>query len=313
MPATPDVTPAGPLIEASFALWLRSWKATLGAGLAYGIASLLPALALKDAMRSMLLGTVAILASDLMPVSLPFPLPSTDPGTVLDDVLAHLAAPQPWLLLALALLAMVAAATLLMVRQQRVLLGADAGGTQALRLALRRTPATVGAWLIYTLALLGLALPFLAVTLGAMLLGLGASPALLLVALAIVLFGGLLASVPLAWASVALGFAPLVTALEAEGALRAQMRSLRLVRGHWWRSAVVVSTPLLIYVGASGMLSSLLLMLCGGIVVLRDGWIGLLTPDWLLWAQALALLPQAALLPLASSGAVVMFEDLRRT
>lgn len=304
---------AGRLIEASFALWLRSWRPTFWFGVLYGFAALLPGLALSGLGSDLLLRMLALSVQTLAPdLRLPIPLPPADPLAMFDALQAHLLQPRLWWLIAASVLGIVATTTPLLVRQAAIARGADPGLAAAARRGLARTPATLVAWLLYTLIVVALALPFVALVLGAFWLSLGAGPALLLLAVAMVLVGGLLASVPLAWAGVAFGFAPFVAALEDRaGPLHAQLRSMRLLRGHWWRSAAVVSMPLLIYLGAGGTVSSLLLMFCGMLAYAVGGWAGLFDPAWLLWSQLLAIPLQAVLLPLAFAGGVVMFDDLR--
>ena len=46
-------------------------------------------------------------------------------------------------------------------------------------------------------------------------------------------------TLPAAWLSVALMFAPLLVVLQKQGPLEAMLASLRLVRGNWWRASVV--------------------------------------------------------------------------
>lgn len=305
--------PAGRLIEASFALWQHSWRQTFWCALVYGIASLLPAFALQGVFADTMMRVIAIVGRESLP-TLPLPMPAMferDPLALFDPLLARLQEPMPWLLTGLSLLGIVASTTVLLVRQAGIARGMDAGARAALHNGLRRTPATAGAWLLYSAIVLATALPFFALMFGAIVFGASAGPAGLLLAMLVVLVGGLLSSVPLAWASIAFGFAPFVTALEHGGPFAAQWRSMRLVRGHWWRCAVVVSMPLLIYIGAGGTLSSLLLLACGGVVFALHGWSGLLDPGWLLWSQLLALPLQSVLLPLAFAGGVVMFDDLR--
>lgn len=308
--ATPERS-VGVLIEATFALWHRSWRQTFGFGLLYGVASLLPGVALQGVFTEIAMASVTLIGGQLLP-TLPIALPQVDPATLLGSVLAQLDRPLPWLLLALGALGIVASTTALIVRQAAIARGADTGATAALRRGLARTPATTGAWLVYTLIVLVTALPFFALMTGAVIAALNGDVVLLMIALVVVLVGGLLASVPLAWAGVAFGFAPFASALDGDGPIVAQLRSRRLVRGHWLRCATVVSMPLLIYLGAGGTLSSLLLLACGGVVLLREGWIGLMDPGWLLWSQLLAIPLQAALLPLASAGGVVMYDELRQ-
>ena len=47
-------------------------------------------------------------------------------------------------------------------------------------------------------------------------------------------------TLPAAWLSVALMFAPMLVVLSRQGPLDALLTSLRLVRGHWWRASVVM-------------------------------------------------------------------------
>ena len=306
-----DAAAAERLIEASFRLWHRSWKQSFLFAMAYGIASLLPAFALQGVLSDTLLRAVAVFATDLLPA---LPLPAVldrDPVALFEPLLARLRDPLPWLLSIASLLLMVASTTAMLVRQAGIARDHDAGAAAALSRGLRRTPATALAWLLYTAIALITALPFFALLLGCLLFGMDAGITGLLVMMIVVLLGGLLSSVPLAWASVAFGFSPVVTALEPVGPVAAQMRSMRLVRGHWWRCAVVVSMPLLIYIGAGGTVSSLLMLACGAIAVTLNGWAGLFDPAWLLWSQVLALPLQAVLLPLASAGFVTMFDALR--
>ncbi|MBB5209012.1 hypothetical protein [Chiayiivirga flava] len=311
-PSAADVRPVGALIEATFALWHRSWKRTFAFGVVYGLAALLPGVALQGVFSQVALASIALLGGQLLPalpLPLPLPLPSADPLAVLGSALLRLNTPSTWLLLASSVLGIVASTTALIAGQ-----GAIARGEPfraALRRGFARTPATLGAWLVYTVLVLVAALPFFALLVGAFVAALGGDVVLLMIALVVVLVGGLLASVPLAWASIAFALSPFASALDGSGPIAAQLRSRALVRGHWWRCATVVSLPLLVYLGAGGTASSLLLMACGGVVVLRDGWMGLLDPGWLLWSQLLAVPLQAALLPLAFAGGVVMYEDLR--
>ena len=309
--------PAGRLIEASFTLWQRSWRQTALFGLIYALASLLPALAFHGVLTDVMMRMAMLLARDLLPtLPMQLPLPAalgSNPAALFDLLLTRLQQPLTWLLIGVSVLAMVASTTALLRRQHGIAQGADPGLGTALLDGLRRTPATLAAWLIYLIIVLLAAAPFIALTAGAFVFGMNAGIAGLLIAMLVILVGGLLSSVPLAWASVALGFSPLATALEGAGPLSAQQRSMRLVRGHWWRSAIVVSMPLLISMGASGAVSSLVLFTLGSAVFALHGWMGLFDPGWLLWSQLLVLPAQAVLLPLAFAGSVVMFDELRLT
>lgn len=312
LPSRRDPHAPGALIEASFTLWGRSWTQTFWFAVVYGVATLLPGVALGGMMRDLLMQGMSMLVA-LAPSKPAWAmlLPSADPVSMLDRVVLGLRDPMLWVLGGVSVVLIVASTTALLVRQAGIVRGSDPGLGSATRSGLARTPATLIAWLIYTVIVLATAIPFLALTVGALWFSLGASPGVVLLLVVVILVGGVLSSVPLAWASIAFGFAPFTTALEQRDGFRAQTRSLRLVHGHWWRCAVVVSTPLLIYLGVGGTVSSLLMVLCGAAAYLWGGWTALFDPGWLLWSQLLAVPLQAPLLALAFAGGVVMFEDLR--
>ena len=307
----PPLAP-GPLIEASFRLWQRSWAKTFWFGVVYGIASLLPGLFLAGLTRDVMMHAVAILV-DMAPATPAWAalLPSSNPMALVERVLGQLRDPVLWLVIGLSALLIVHATTALLIRQAGIARDADPGMRGSAHAGLQRTPATLLAWLLYTAIVLATAIPFFALTFGALWFSLGAGPSVVLLMLVVILIGGLVSSVPLAWASVAFGFSPFVAALEHHGPLRAQGRSVRLVRGHWWRSAVVVSMPLLIYLGVVSTVSSLLMLLCGTVAYLWGGWVALFDPAWLFWSQVLGVPLQAPALALAFAGGVVMFDDLR--
>ena len=311
-PHTPPRLAPGPLIEASFRLWQRSWAQTFWFGVLYGIASLLPGVLLAGLTREVMMHSVAIIV-DMAPAKPAWAalLPSSDPMALVERVLGQLRDPMLWLVVGASAVLVVYATTALLVRQAGIERNADAGLRGSVLVGLRRTPATLLAWLLYTAIVLATAIPFFFLTFGALWFSLGATPSVVLMLLVVILFGGLLSSVPLAWASIAFGFSPFVTALEDHGPLRAQGRSMRLVRGHWWRSAMVVSMPLLICIGIVSTVSSLLMLLCGTVAYLWGGWVALFDPGWLFWSQLLGVPLQAPALTLAFAGGVVMFDDLR--
>jgi hypothetical protein len=177
--------------------------------------------------------------------------------------------------------------------------------------AFARAPAAVGAWLVYTVLLLALALPWLALSVAAIVWTQQLTTIAGLVATLLgYLLLSLLAAIPLTWAGVAFGFAPFASAIEPIGPLAAQRHSARRVRGHWVAAGVVISLPMLIYVGAAGTVSSLVLLGCGTFAYALGGWARVLEGSWLAWSNWIALLPNAALLPLAVAGGVVGWHDL---
>ena len=306
LPGAPQ--PAGRLIEASVALWLASWRACLPAALLYGLASLLPALTVS--------GLGAKLGNALLGLGFDQWLPwlprgvGLDPSDLFDEARAWMSAPRTWIALSLALIGSLAALSLIIHRQLGIAQGLTRPWRAAMRDSMRRLPAGLGAWLIYCLILLLLTAPlgwltwivFRAV-MSVDLLG-------LLAWLAIFLAGSALLSIPLGWASVAYGFAPFASAADDVGPLAAQGRSRRRVRGHWVHAAVVLSLPMLMYLGVASLFSSATLLLCGGAAYVSGGWVALFSGTWLVWSQALAFVPTAIGLPLATAGGVVAWHDL---
>jgi hypothetical protein len=303
-----DPRPAGALIEASFALWLQSWRPALGVSLLYGLANLLPGLTLGDLTSRLLRG---LLADALEPYRrwLPKGLSSSDEGWI-QAALEWACRPSTWTLLSLSLLLSLAALTGLIHVQQRVAEEGDRARSLAWGLALRRLPAGLGAWLVYLALLVALTLPYLGVTLLAFGWSANADVGQLVILLLAYLAGSVLLLIPLAWAAVAAGFAPFASVIDGVGPLRAQGLSITRIRGHWLHAAIVISIPMLIWLGAGGLISSLIMLICGGIAYVSGGLPEILRGTWLLWAQAVSLLPQAILLPLATAGGVLAWHDL---
>lgn len=305
----PAPQPFGLLFETSLKLWWASWRATFVSSVLVGLAGLLPALALGELVTALLKEAIPIVLRDQAPWL---------PAGVGGDPLALLQATWDWLRqpvtlasLAGSLLLMLAGLQLVVHRQARIGLGRDVAFLPATRAALARLPDGLGAWLVYGVLLLLGALPLLLLTALLYTWALQAEQlaGLLLLAL-LYLFGGLLASVPLVWISVAAGFAPYASAIDGAGPLEAQRHSLRRVRGHWLHAALAVTLPLLIYLGAASLISSLALTLCAALAWSRGGWIALLQGDWLAWGHWLGLLPTAIALPLATAGGVAAWHDL---
>ena len=308
-PAEPQ--PAGRLIEASLALWLKTWRACLGEALLYGLASLLPALTVSGLGQKFAQAALGLGFDQWLPW-----LPRAavfDPADLIDEVGAWLAAPRTWCLVGLAALLTLGALSVMIHRQHAIATGRSSGWHEDTAAALRRLPAGIGAWLIYLAILFGLTLPLVALTVVVFQAVLGVVDLLgLLGWLALFLVGGVVLSIPLAWASVAYGFAPFAVAAEPVGALAAQGRSRRRVRGHWVSAALVLSVPMLMYLGVGSVLSSLTMLLAGGVAFASGGWAALFAGEWLSWSQLLALVPMAAGLPLATAGGVVAWNDLTR-
>jgi hypothetical protein len=298
-------TSPGAQIEASFGLWLASWRATLVPALVYGLAGVLPLLTLGDlATRA----TRWMIAATLEPYQrwLPASMRTPDEGWW-DPLLVWLASPRTWALVAVAILLSLAAISVLIHRQWRI--GTAQAGADWSE-ALTRAPAGIAAWLVYTVALLLLTLPWLALTVAIFMGGQVETMAGLAMLMLAYLFASMIATIPMAWAAVALGFAPFASVIDPIGPFAAQARSARRVRGHWIPAGVVISVPMLIYLGAAGTVSSLLLLACGAIAYALGGWVSVLEGSWLAWSNWLALVPNAALLPLAFAGGVVAWNDL---
>ena len=296
----------GALTEASFMLWLASWRATFFVALAYGLAGVLPLLTLGDLSSR---ATRWMIAATLEPYQRWMPWPSTPPDeTWGDPLLQWIASPQTWVLIAVSVLLSLAAISLLIHRMQCI---AEGSADPAWRIALRRMPSGIGAWLVYLGLLLALTLPILALTVAIFAFGEVESFTGLALLLIGYLFGAILLSIPMAWAAVAAGFAPFASMIEGAGPFAAQALSVRRVRGQWLPAGVVISLPMLIYAGAAGTVSTTILLASAGVAYGLDGWAGVLGGRWLPWSQWLSLIPQAALLPLAFAGGVLGWHDLR--
>ena len=126
-----------------------------------------------------------------------------------------------------------------------------------------------------------------------------------------VLFALLLVSAPLAWVSIAAVFALPAYWLDGDGIVAAQLRSFRLVRGHWVRSASVVTTTMLAWLGVISVVGMFPLALTAVVAVALDGWIALMKPGWLVWGQLLSTPLLALFTPLCFAGWLVCYEDLR--
>jgi hypothetical protein len=299
----------GAQIEACFVLWARSALPALPFALLYSLAGMLPLLTLGD-LGARLLKT----ARDLVVYAFDprLPEPASDPMESIRAVGDWLAAPSTLGLVGLALLFGLYGITGLLLRQQRIALGQDRGLGDAAVAALRHLPAAFAAWLVYGLAMLacvallfGFAVPlfFWAFDLG--LVG-------LLALLVLFLFGSVLLSVPLVWASVVFGYAPVLAALDGRGPFAAHAASARLVRGHWARAATLMTVPLLVYLGVGGTLSSTVYTVLGLAVFSAGGMQAVLDGGWLAWGQGLAAVPMALALPLACAGFLVSLHDLQQ-
>lgn len=206
-----------------------------------------------------------------------------------------------------ALMALASLLFLLVLLRRQGLMARGLAVTQdaGLGFALHRFPAALLASLSYTVLML-LALTPVGV---ALLIGFGSDdPMRLLLAL---LFGLLLSSLPLAWVSVAAAFIYPPILLDGHNGLSAQHMSFRLVRGYWVLSAGLMSLTLFAYLGILGIVGILPLLFTGGLVVMLDGINALMRPGWLVFGQLLTVPLMALLLPLATAGYSVCYEELR--
>lgn len=133
-------------------------------------------------------------------------------------------------------------------------------------------------------------------------------PLVLLLAL---LVGLLIAAAPLAWVSIAACFIYPPILLDGHSGLSAQRLSFRLVKGHWTIAAVLVSLATLAFWGLLGVVATFPLLLTGMIAFAMDGLQALLRPGWLVWGQVLCAPLMALLMPLATAGYWVAYEELR--
>lgn len=308
LPNSPE--PASRLLESSLRLWLASWRQTFWYALLYGIAGVLPLLTLGDLTARVLRSTLSIALATFAPW-----LPrgaNEDALAIADAAKAWLVAPQTWMLLGAAVVLAAAAITLLIYRQHRIACSDDPGLATATRLGLARVPASIVAWLAYAAILGLLTLPLLAWMAVVFWLALGLELSLMGLGLlcAVFLLGATLLSIPMVWGSVAFGFAPFVCAMQACNPLAAQRRSMRWVRGHWTHAAIVISVPMLVYLGIGGTLSSFVMIVCGSLAFVLGGWPALMSGGWLGWSQLVSAIPMAMALPLAFAGGVVAWHDL---
>jgi len=297
----------GAQIEAAFALWLRSARPALPFSLLYTLAGLLPALGLHEVAGRLLRVSANIVASAFDPS---VPEPREDPLALSQATWAAMTSPAMGGLVLLSLGLGLFALAGVMLRQQAVAEGTGRGFAQTAVLALRRWPAALLASAAYTVVLLLLALPVLLPAWPLMYFAdaFGMSGLLLLVLACLV--ASLLLSIPLVWASVAFGFAPVLAVLRGDGPVRAHRRSARLVRGHWPAAATMMTVPLLVYLGVGSTVSSAVYVAIGLSVAAVAGLDGLLQGGWIAWGQLVAALPMAFCLPLASSGFLVSLHEL---
>jgi hypothetical protein len=297
----------GAQVEAVFALWRASAIPLLGASVLYTAAGLLPLLTLGP-MRAALLdfASTSALASATPFASAP------DPAAVAGAARAWATSPATWAVFAACLVLGIAAVTAMLVRQAAIAGGTTGGFGAMARSALARLPAALGAWLGY-FAVMALATAPIGAALAAFfLLALQAqSIDAVLAWMAAACAAALLLSVPLAWASVAFAFAPVAASVDGDGPLASLARSVRRVRGHWVRSATLLTLPWLVYLGLSGALSSLAMLVAMAVAYARGGLGAVFAAEWLGWAQLGAAFPGALLAPLPFAGMIVAWRDLQ--
>ena len=297
----------GAQIEAGFALWRASLRPVFVFALPYTLAGLLP-LATFAPLHAALFG----LASDAM-LAATTPFGSTpDPAALMDALAAWAAAPRTWGFFALALLVVLFAITAILLRQHDIARGGDRGFSVTLKCALARFPAALAAWGLYTLVLVMATLPIVAAMAACLAFAWQATSIEgLLSVLALGVAASLLLSVPLAWASVAYGFAPVLATVEGTGPFAALSQSARRVRGHWVRAATLVTVPWLVYLGLAGAISTLVMLSAAAVAYAGGGVAALFAGRWMAWSQLAAALPCAALAPLPFAGLVVAWRDLQ--
>lgn len=299
----------GELLEDAISLWLASWRATLAPALLYGLAGMLPMLGAADLMRrllresgSLLLGGALEAPEDALQAF----------ATLLDEVQAWAFAPSTLALALASLLLALLALGMVTQRQHAIAQGAGPRWHQGWGTSLGRAATALAAWIVYLSLMLALLLPlagFVALISG-WTAHLHDSGSLLLL-LALFTAGALLLSAPMAWGSVAFGFAPFLAAIESSGPLRAQRESAAQVRGRWLHAAVGVTLPMLAYLGMSSVLSSSVTGAAASVAAGSGGLDALLDGGWWMISAWILLLPGAALLPLASAGVLVTWHDLR--
>ena len=279
-PLLPDrPQPLGALIDHSFRIWTSTLPHCFGF-------ALLPSL-------------VSAIPGRLMPRG-----DSNDPVAQANLLLEWLQRPSVWLLYGLLAALTVACHGALVYRMGMQGRSEDPGLVASISRGLQRLPAAFCAWLLYALVVGLSMLPWLA--------GLAAlSQAFSGFALVFwFVLGSLVLLLPSAWISLAAGFFLFAAVLERRGPIASLLRSVELVRGQWWRSGVVVSVPLLVYVAGVGFGAILAGGLAAMIAVGLNGREALASGEWMLGMELLLAPVNAALLPLFFAGALVMFNEL---
>ena len=139
--------------------------------------------------------------------------------------------------------------------------------------------------------------------------GLGRTPALfgtMLLAFLIVFLGCLLVVIPGIILSVWYIFAPYVAAIESRGPIESLARARALVRGHWWRTAALLTLVGIV----AGVLYIVLGIAAGIVVALNPEQIAEGTLPWYL-DYLLSPLLSAITTPLATSLIVATYYDLK--
>lgn len=272
------------LVQSSFALWIDSLRPTFLYALAASLLSQLPWLPWWWSTRARFAENPLMAWVDEPSVFLP---------TVTTAVLGALITLASLLFL------------LAVLRRQGVIARGQEGEPAAdLRFAVQRFPAALLATLTYA----GLTLLALAPVGIAALVGHGSDdPLMPLLAL---LVGLLVCAVPLAWVSIAAAFIYPPVLLDGHGGISAQRLSFQLVRGRWALSAGLVSLTLLAYLGILGTLGVVPFLITGVLAVAMDSVTALLRPGWLVFGQLLSTPLMALLLPLATAGYSVCYEEL---
>jgi hypothetical protein len=99
-------------------------------------------------------------------------------------------------------------------------------------------------------------------------------------------------------------FSFILVITDNQNVLQTLTMSHRLVWGHWWHTAIVISVPLLL-----NLTISLIAMLCT-IILLANQGMG--APDIILTLSLLNLIIQTLFIPFIFSVALVLLHDLRR-
>lgn len=292
-------------VEATFSLWRASVRAVYPFALLYALAGCLPAFFMGDLHRRVLvtLRDFALFALN------PNAVPALDPSALTDALVAWFGLPSSWLVLGGSALLGLTGITALMIRQHDIALQRDRGFATTARTALARLPAALAAWAGYLALMLVAMLPIGALAWAVWALVADSGLAGLLLLLLAFVAGSALLSIPLVWASVAFALAPVAATLAGTGPVAAQIVSARRVRGHWMRTATLLTLPMLIYLGAASTVSSVATPIAAGIAYALGGTAAVLAGEWMSWMQLACAVPMAALLPLAFAGMVVAWED----